>query len=64
MILSTSVVFLLLGEIADMSLDILDEVSAFKLKHMPNEKLRVRIGLHTGPCCAGRHTYQSIDSKE
>ncbi|KAL4223565.1 hypothetical protein ACF0H5_017035 [Mactra antiquata] len=41
------------GIIADMSLDLLEEVSKFKVKHLPNEVLKVRIGMHTGPCCAG-----------
>ena len=31
-----------------------DEVSRFKIKHMPNEQIKVRIGIHTGPCCAGQ----------
>ncbi|WAR14307.1 GCY13-like protein, partial [Mya arenaria] len=41
------------GIIADMSLDILTRVQTFKVKHLPNEKLQVRIGNHTGTCCAG-----------
>lgn len=36
-----------------MSMDILEEVKRFKVKHLPNEIVRVRIGVHTGPCCAG-----------
>jgi hypothetical protein len=40
-------------EICDMALDLLDEVSRFKIRHRPYEKLMLRIGIHTGPCAAG-----------
>ena len=36
-----------------MSLKILQGVTAFEIRHMRQEKLRIRIGLHTGPCVAG-----------
>ena len=41
------------GEIADMSLHILSALMKFKLHHLPEVKVNVRIGMHTGPCCAG-----------
>ncbi|VDM00767.1 unnamed protein product, partial [Schistocephalus solidus] len=41
------------GEIAMMSLDLLSACGTFKIRHMPNVPLRLRIGLHTGPCVAG-----------
>ncbi|XP_071619560.1 retinal guanylyl cyclase 2 isoform X2 [Heliangelus exortis] len=41
------------AEIANMSLDILSSVGTFKMRHMPDLPLRIRIGLHTGPCVAG-----------
>uniref|UniRef100_A0A8C3TYU9 Guanylate cyclase n=1 Tax=Catharus ustulatus TaxID=91951 RepID=A0A8C3TYU9_CATUS len=41
------------AEIANMSLDILSSVGTFKMRHMPDVPLRIRIGLHTGPCVAG-----------
>ncbi|XP_061922081.1 retinal guanylyl cyclase 2 isoform X3 [Entelurus aequoreus] len=41
------------AEIANMSLDILSAVGTFKMKHMPDVPVRIRIGLHTGPCVAG-----------
>ncbi|XP_065513802.1 retinal guanylyl cyclase 2 [Caloenas nicobarica] len=41
------------AEIANMSLDILSSVGTFKMRHMPDIPLRLRIGLHTGPCVAG-----------
>ena len=40
-------------EICDMALNLLDVVSRFKVRHRPEEKLKLRIGLHTGPCAAG-----------
>ncbi|XP_069739389.1 retinal guanylyl cyclase 2 isoform X4 [Phaenicophaeus curvirostris] len=41
------------AEIANMSLDILSSVGTFKMRHMPEIPLKIRIGLHTGPCVAG-----------
>ncbi|XP_041355945.1 atrial natriuretic peptide receptor 1-like [Gigantopelta aegis] len=40
-------------EIARMSLAILDAVLVFKIRHMPERQLKLRIGIHTGSCCAG-----------
>ncbi|CAH1158530.1 unnamed protein product [Phyllotreta striolata] len=40
-------------EIARMSLALLNDVKKFQIRHKPNEPLRLRIGLHTGPCVAG-----------
>ncbi|XP_024876241.1 retinal guanylyl cyclase 2-like isoform X1 [Temnothorax curvispinosus] len=40
-------------QIATMALDLLHQSGKFKLKHLPDTQLRLRIGLHTGPCCAG-----------
>ena len=40
-------------EIARMSLSILDNVGKFKIRHRPTDQLKIRIGLHTGPCVAG-----------
>uniref|UniRef100_UPI00358FCB63 retinal guanylyl cyclase 2 n=1 Tax=Myxine glutinosa TaxID=7769 RepID=UPI00358FCB63 len=41
------------AEIANMSLDILSTVGSFKMRHLPNIAVRIRIGLHSGPCVAG-----------
>lgn len=41
------------SELAEMALDILSNVLAFQIRHRPNQQLRVRIGLHTGPVVAG-----------
>ena len=36
------------GEIASVALGILTNVLSFKIKHVPDRQLHVRIGLHTG----------------
>lgn len=41
------------GEIASMSLDLLLAVRKHKISHRPNETLKLRIGMHTGPVVAG-----------
>ena len=40
-------------EIARMSLRLLEQVKSFKIRHKPDEQLKLRIGLHSGPVCAG-----------
>jgi len=40
-------------EVADMSLTILSSLMKFRVRHRPEMSLRMRIGLHSGPCCAG-----------
>ncbi|XP_053164969.1 guanylate cyclase 2G-like [Hemicordylus capensis] len=42
-----------LEEIATMSLHFLSTMTSFKIGHMPNKKLKLRIGIHTGPVVAG-----------
>ncbi|KAA0717254.1 Retinal guanylyl cyclase 2 [Triplophysa tibetana] len=41
------------AEMSNMSLDILHCIGTFKMRHMPNVKVKIRIGLHTGPVVAG-----------
>ncbi|XP_063042912.1 retinal guanylyl cyclase 2-like [Engraulis encrasicolus] len=41
------------AEVANMSLDILHAIGTFKMKHMPSVKVKIRIGLHSGPVVAG-----------
>ncbi|XP_071513605.1 receptor-type guanylate cyclase Gyc76C-like isoform X3 [Panulirus ornatus] len=42
------------GEVASMALELLDEVkNKFIIRHRPDKKLLLRIGLHTGPVIAG-----------
>lgn len=41
------------AEIASMSLHLLSAVSEFKIRHRPYNKLLLRIGIHSGPVCAG-----------
>ena len=42
-----------IAEICSMALDLLDEVSRFTICYRPEETLKLRIGLYTGPCAAG-----------
>ena len=41
------------GEIASMSLHLLSAIMDFKIRHMPEERLQLRIGIHSGPAVAG-----------
>ncbi|KAM9700059.1 retinal guanylyl cyclase 2-like isoform 1-T2 [Menidia menidia] len=41
------------AEVSNMSLDILHSIGAFKIKHMPEIKVKIRIGLHSGTVVAG-----------
>ncbi|KAJ8281932.1 hypothetical protein COCON_G00044510 [Conger conger] len=41
------------AEVANMSLDILHSIGAFTMRHMPDLKVRIRIGLHSGTVVAG-----------
>ncbi|XP_011493860.1 PREDICTED: guanylate cyclase 32E [Ceratosolen solmsi marchali] len=41
------------GEIASMSLCLLDAIKQFSIRHRPLDKLQLRIGIHSGPVCAG-----------
>ncbi|EEB15293.1 adenylate cyclase, putative [Pediculus humanus corporis] len=40
-------------EIARMSLALLGQVQDFRIRHRPTTQLKLRIGMHTGPCVAG-----------
>ncbi|KAF8795122.1 Atrial natriuretic peptide receptor 1 like protein [Argiope bruennichi] len=40
-------------EIARLALKLLSAITDFKIRHKPNRKLKIRIGLHSGPCVAG-----------
>ena len=41
------------GEIASMSLHLLSAIMDFRIRHMPEERLQLRIGIHSGPAVAG-----------
>lgn len=41
-------------EIANMALDLLHDVTKFKVRHLPGRCIKLRIGMHTGPCAAGK----------
>ncbi|KAG5856481.1 hypothetical protein ANANG_G00008400 [Anguilla anguilla] len=40
-------------EVARMSLALLDAVRSFRIRHRPDQQLKLRIGIHSGPVCAG-----------
>ncbi len=40
-------------EIARMSLALREAVSSFTIRHKPEEQLKLRIGIHSGPVVAG-----------
>ncbi|XP_021340704.1 atrial natriuretic peptide receptor 2-like [Mizuhopecten yessoensis] len=40
-------------EICRMALDLLDRISSHELKHNVVDKVKLRIGIHTGPCVTG-----------
>ena len=42
------------SEIANLALDLVSAALSFRIPHRPNLKLQLRIGLHTGPCAAGK----------
>ena len=41
------------GEIASLSLQLLEAIRKFKIRHRPDDTLKLRIGIHSGPCVAG-----------
>jgi class 3 adenylate cyclase len=41
------------SEISCMAIRIRDSVLDFKIRHKPNHKLKLRIGIHSGPVVAG-----------
>ncbi|KAI0211265.1 Receptor-type guanylate cyclase Gyc76C [Lamellibrachia satsuma] len=41
------------GEIASLSLHLIRAMQTFRIRHRPNELLKLRIGVHSGPCVAG-----------
>jgi class 3 adenylate cyclase len=41
------------AEIASMSLHLLQAIREFTIRHRPNQSLLLRIGMHSGPVCAG-----------
>ena len=41
------------SEIATMALDLLSSVLTFRIRHLPDVRLQLRIGIHSGPVVAG-----------
>ena len=50
------------AEIANMAIDLLSATMTFRIRHRPEHKLRLRIGIHTGFCAAGELFERFIDS--
>ena len=42
-------------EICSMALDLLNQVSRFTIRHRPEETIKLRIGIHSGPCASGAY---------
>lgn len=40
-------------EVANMALDLVDECTVFEIPHLPEQPLKIRVGLHSGSACAG-----------
>lgn len=40
-------------QIARMSLELLYRIKQFKIKHLPEREVKLRIGIHSGACAAG-----------
>ena len=51
-----------IAEICNMALDLLQLVSRFTIAHRPEDTLKLRIGIHTGACAAGRQCIPSTGS--
>ncbi|XP_069127745.1 atrial natriuretic peptide receptor 2-like [Argopecten irradians] len=40
-------------EVSNMALDLVAACKVFEIPHRPNDPLKIRVGLHSGPACAG-----------
>jgi class 3 adenylate cyclase len=40
-------------EIAELALDFMRVLPSFRVPHLPNERINLRIGIHSGPAVAG-----------
>ncbi|KAL5007791.1 hypothetical protein ScPMuIL_016597 [Solemya velum] len=41
------------AEIANMALHFLEAITGFRIQHLPDRRMQIRVGIHSGPCCAG-----------
>lgn len=41
-------------EISEMSLNFMEALREFTIRHMPLRQLTIRVGIHCGSCCAGK----------
>lgn len=51
------------GEIASMALHLLKKVGKFQIKHIPCERLKIRIGIHSGTILIGSNSPESTTSE-
>jgi guanylate cyclase len=51
------------GEIASMSLHLLHAIRDFQIRHLPDETIRLRIGIHSGISFSGLKLRQSVDGQ-
>ena len=50
------------GEIASMSLHLLSAILDFKIRHLPEKKLQLRIGMHSGLVFITKSIYYSLNN--
>lgn len=41
------------SEIASFAIELISSIKRFRIRHRPNETLSLRVGVHSGPVCAG-----------
>lgn len=46
------------GEIASMALHLIKKVGEFEIKHIPSEKLKIRVGVHSGKVSVGLNSFE------
>ena len=41
------------SEVASFALDLIRSIKCFRMRHRPTEPIQIRVGIHSGPVCAG-----------
>ena len=49
-----------MSEIADLALDLVEQVGVFRIPHRPDKPLEIRSGMNSGPCVAGRQILSAM----
>ncbi|KAK2176842.1 hypothetical protein NP493_636g03040 [Ridgeia piscesae] len=52
------------AEMANMALNVLSSVMAFKIRHRPDKQLQVRIGLHSGAVVTAMRIHMSVSTRD